>query len=427
MHSFILNKISTQAICNSFLVTLSLLSAPVFAQDKATALLLHAARVFDGERIRTDMSIMIKDGLVAKIQPRAQAIADDVGLVMDLGDATIFPGFIELHAHLTYQNVPAENVLRHGITTIRDLGGPIHAPYGGAGSLRVLTSGPIITAPGGYPIVTMGAENLAIAVADEQEARAAVKQLAEKGAVVIKIALEPGGETGAPWTSHHHHHHGTTHHEPHHLPDGEDHHRAKRHSHNGRAAWPVLSESVVKAIVEEAHQHKRKVSAHVAESVGVQVALNAKVDEWAHMPCELIPEALLKQAVMQQVKIVSTIDTLSKCPGVARNAEIWGDLGGELLYGSEIAHPDVPWGINAQELMYMMRAGKMELLEVLQATTSKAGQHLGVPLLGTLQPGAPADLIAFKGNPLLNLKHFEYPDLVVSGGYIIVNQLGTPR
>lgn len=425
MQPFFMYKILNPIVCSSLLVVLALFSTAILAQNKpASKLLLHAARVFDGERIQTGMSVTLKDGVIVTIQPRAQAIAGDDALVMDLGDATIFPGFIELHAHLTYQNVPAEIVLRHGITTIRDLGGPVHAPYGGAGSLRVLTSGPIITAPGGYPIVTMGAENLAIAVADEQEGRAAVKQLAGEGAVVIKIALEPGGEAGAPWNSHHH---GHSHHPSHDTVNAGVHHHAAHGVQQRHAAWPVLSAAVVKAIVDEAHRHDRKVSAHVAEPVGVRIALNAGVDEWAHMPCEPVPEVLLKQAVMQQVKIVSTIDTLSKCPGVMHNAALWGELGGELLYGSEIAHPDVPWGINAQELMVMMQTAKLDQPDVIRAATSKAGRHLGLPLLGSLQPGAPADLIAFKGNPLLNLKRLEYPDLVISGGYIIVNQFDAAR
>lgn len=423
----ILNKILIQILCRLFLTGLILFSTPIFAQHKTTPLLLHASRVFDGDSLRSDTSVIIKDGVIAKIQLREQMIAEAGMIVMDLGDATIFPGFIELHAHLTYQNVPSEIVLRHGITTIRDLGGPIHAPYGGAGSLRVLTSGPIITAPGGYPIVTMGAENLAIAVANEQEARAAVRQLIGKGAVVIKVALEPGGESGAPWTAHHHHHHGIEHHESQHQDDASVHHHATHHSQQKQATWPVLSETIVKAIVDEAHQHQRKVSAHVAEPIGVQIALSAGVDEWAHMPCELIPEALLKQAVAQQVIIISTFDTLSKCPGIARNATVWAALGGELLYGSEIAHPDVPWGINAQELMYMMQMANMGLSDVIRTATSKAGRYLGIPMLGTLQPGAPADLIAFKGNSLRNLKRFEYPDLVISGGYIIVNRFGADR
>ena len=69
----------------------------------------------------------------------------------------------------------------------------------------------------------------------------------------------------------------------------------------------------------------------------------------------------------------------------------------------------------------MMQLAKLSSLEVLHTATAKAGQHLNIPLLGTLQNGAPADLIAVKGDAMHNFKPLEYPDLVISGGKIIVN------
>jgi len=52
-----------------------------------------------------------------------------------------------------------------------------------------------------------------------------------------------------------------------------------------------------------------------------------------------------------------------------------------------------------------------------------AGVRLGIdPLLGTIAPGAPADIIAVKGNPFERFKLLEYPDLVISGGHLIVNK-----
>jgi hypothetical protein len=398
-----------------------LCAVPAAAQEPAPSpLLLHAARVFDGYEMRNGMSVLIKSGQIAEIKPRESFKTDDTVKIIDLGDATILPGFIELHAHLAYQKVPADTVLKHGITTIRDLGGPVHPPYGGDGSLRVLTSGPIITAPHGYPIVNLGAANIAIAVASEEEARETVRRLIHQGAAIIKIALEPGGEAGAPWsTQHGHAHHDSAHATHGHAP----HAPATPHQ---QAAWPMLPEAIVKAIVDEAHRRQRKVSAHVAETTGVRIALNAGVDEWAHMPCDLIPESLLKQAKTQHVAIVGTLDTLSKCAGIARNAAIWAELGGTLLYGAEIAHPDIPWGIDVQELMQLMHLAKMTLPDALRAATANAGQHLGLPLLGTIQPGAPADLIAIQGNPMHHLKRLEYPGLVISGGRIVVNHFIFP-
>jgi imidazolonepropionase-like amidohydrolase len=420
------------------LTLIALLSLRAFADEmEQNRILLHAARVFDGHDMRTNLSMLVIDGRVAQVGPRG-TFASENAKVIDLGDATILPGFIELHAHLSYQNVPADTVLKHGITTIRDVGGPIHQPYGGNGNLRVLTSGPIITAPGGYPIPLIGEKNIAIPVSTEKEAQETVQNLVKGGAVVIKIALEPGGEPGAPWSSNHghgHHHsgdhghpqeqvhrgHAAVSHPPHHAQAVQGH--SGMSAVNKKQSWPLLSEKIVKAIVDEAHTNKRKVTAHIAEEQGAQIAINAGVDEWAHVPCDVISESLLKKAVAQKVKIVTTLDTLSKCPGVAKNARVWAELGGEFLYGAEIAHPDVPRGINAQELIYMMQFGKMGMMDVLRAATSKAGEHLGLPLLGTLQQGAPADIIVVKGDPTQNLKNLEYPDLVISGGKIVINNV----
>ncbi len=377
------------------------MSSWVFA-DESQDLLIHAARVFDGTNMRTNTSVLISNGKIARIDNR-EAFKSTTAKVIDLGDTTLLPGLIELHAHLEFQHIPADTVLRHGVTTLRDVGGPPHKPYGGDGSLRVLSSGQIITAPQGYPIPFVGEENIAIPVTTEAQARATVQQLINGGAVVIKIALEPGGETGAPWTSGHHHAH--------------EHSSHDKHS----PAMPMLSESIVKAIVDEAHKHERKVTVHLAEKKGVKIAINAGVDEWAHTPCDTIPEYLLKKAVAQGVKMVSTLDTLSKCAGAAHNAHTWATLGGELLYGSEIAHPDIPWGIDAQELNLLMHTANMMPLEVLHSATVKAGQWLNIPLLGSLQNGAPADLIAVHGDPTQNFKILEYPDLVISGGKIVVN------
>ncbi len=387
-----------------FLTLTAFASFPVIAQEsEPTPVLIHAARVFDGNTLRMNTSVLVIGGVIAQIDS-PEAFKSVTAKVIDLGDATLLPGFIELHAHLDYHHIPADTVLKHGITTIRDVGGPLHQPYGGDGSLRELTSGPIITAPGGYPIPEMGTENIAIAVATEQQARETVRTLIDGGAVVIKIALEPGGEAGAPWASGHHHA-GATHDNPHHS----------------KKAWPLLPENIVKAIVDEAHKQGRKVTAHIGEAKGAKLALDAGVDEWAHLPCAVIPDGSIKKAVKQKVTTVTTLDTLSKCPGVIHNARALAALGGELLYGAEIAHPDIPWGIDAQELIAMMHTANMQPIEVLRSATSKSGRHLNSPLLGTLKPGAPADMIAVKGDPTHALKILEYPDLVMSGGKIIVN------
>ncbi len=60
--------------------------------------------------------------------------------------------------------------------------------------------------------------------------------------------------------------------------------------------------------------------------------------------------------------------------------------------------------------------------ELFKTATSKAGEHLDLAPLGTLVPDAPAGLIAVRGNPFKNFKPLEYPDLVISGGRVVVNK-----
>jgi len=369
---------------------------------KQAPVLLTAARVFDGLALHTDYSVMVADGKVAKIGPSKQIRRSGVKEV-NLGDATILPGFIEMHAHLVFQKVPRETVLRHGITTARDVGGALLHPSGGHGSLRLLTAGPIITAPGGYPITVFGQPGhghgeIAATVETPEQARELVRRLAQGGAAIIKIALEPGGEAGAPWTI--------------------------GHAPSVAPPWPMLSLETVKAIVEEAHTQGKQVAAHIGEQRGVELSLAAGVDEWAHVPCTAIPDNLLQQAVRQNVRIVTTLDTLSHCPDIRENAVKLAKLGARFFYGAEIAHTDIPWGIDAEELHLMMHFTGMDALGLFQTATSKAGKELGLAPLGTLTAGAPADIIAVKGNPFANFKLLEYPDLVMSGGELIVDLFG---
>ena len=336
-----------------------------------------------------------------------------------LANATILPGFIESHAHLAIQNIPHEKVLKHGITTVRDTGGPLRKPSDSAGALRVLSAGPIIQAMGGYPLNIFGhghsAHNkydaVGIAVTNIEEAEAVVKDLVDGGSAIIKISLEPGGEAGAPWMSSH------------------------GHGEPPKTPWPILSLDIVKAIVAKAHLLNKRIMAHVGENTGVELALEGGVDEWAHIPCAEIREDLLHRAVAQNVTFVTTIDTLSACTGVHTNmhklAHIMAhstDSKSKFIYGSEIGHDNLPWGINGEEMRLLLHLTSGETIEftdvlnIFKAATSEAGKNLGKPLLGTLLQGAPADIIAVRGNPFERFKLLEYPDLVISGGYVIVNE-----
>jgi imidazolonepropionase-like amidohydrolase len=365
--------------------------------DGGSRLLLYAARLFDGKDLRNNAAVLIRGREIIGVGSRDE-LRSKADREMDLGDSTIMPGFIELHAHLLLRKVPREIVLRHGVTTVRDVGGPLLPPSGGVGELRLLTAGPIITVQGGYPISVFGKGYVAETAQTPDEARELVRKLVAGGAAVIKIALEPGGEIGAPWSM--------------------------AHQVSAQPPWPMSSLKTVSAVVEEAHRLGKRVTAHIGEGQGAALALAAGVDEWAHVPCAEVDESVLHQAVRQKVKVVTTLDTMSHCSGVFANAAALARAGANFLYGAEIAHTDVPWGIDAQELQLMHHVIGMSPLDAFRAATSEAGVELGLSPLGTLTPGAPADIIAVKGDPFQNFKLLEYPDLVVSGGRIVVNQFG---
>jgi imidazolonepropionase-like amidohydrolase len=356
---------------------------------------IAADRVFDGTRLLEDHAVAVWGDRIAAVAP-ADRLSGPGQLVRFAG--TLLPGFIDLHGHPLLGQVPPEKLLRHGITTVRDTGGPLVAPSGGDGRLRVLGAGPILTAPGGYPLPVFG-PGAGLEVPDVQTARTAVGRVVAGGAALIKVALEPGGSAGAPWTG--------------------------GHGLGSPPPWPIPSLEVVRAIVEEAHAHGRIVAAHLSGPQGARLALDAGVDEWAHVPCDPISPELAARAAAGGVGVVGTLDTQSHCTGVAGNAGQLVEAGVRLLYGTDLAHPDVPWGINAQELQLMLHAGHGALtpLEVLSAATARAGEHLGLAPLGQLVEGAPADLIGVRGNPVEQFKPLEYPDLVVSGGATIVEPI----
>ena len=163
------------------------------APDNGERILLLAARVFDGNYLLNGAGVLVAGHEIEAVGAPAE-LRGHADREIDLGNSTIFPGFIELHAHVALSRVPRDTVLRHGVTTVRDVGGPLLAPSGGDGHLRLLTAGPIITVQGGYPISVFGKGWIAEPVQSAEEARQFVRTLVEGGAVVIKIALEPGGE-----------------------------------------------------------------------------------------------------------------------------------------------------------------------------------------------------------------------------------------
>jgi imidazolonepropionase-like amidohydrolase len=329
--------------------------------------LIVGSRVFDGERMLQANAVLVAGGKVVAVGSRA-SLARGAKKVIRFRNATVLPGFIDLHVH-----TESRASLRLGVTTIRNLGEPLVGlpPYADKrGWQRVRSAGPIVSVPGGYPKVYWGGD-IQIDVTSAGDAKRVVDTVLDHGANLIKIAIE-----------------------------------------TGPGAWPTLSVDEVKAIVAAAHARGRIVTSHVSDPLEAQVALDGGVDELAHMPCGAPAPEVMRAFAERGIPIVATLDVDRNCPFVVENARSFVQAGGKLLYGTDFSL--VPPGVDVREAKLMARAG-LTPAEVLAAGTAEAGKELGEPL-GTLTPGAPADMLVVRGDPRKNLSALARTLLVLAGG-----------
>jgi imidazolonepropionase-like amidohydrolase len=331
--------------------------------------LITSSRLFDGRHFESPGRLLVRGGKVLAVGPSLDATARRT---IRHGDATILPGFVDLHVHTE------AGMVEGGDTTVRNLGAPLaelRPPSRQLGPL-VLMAGPLVSVSGGYPETVWG-PSIALDVRSPADARSAARMLARRGAAVIKIALEPG--------------HG---------------------------AWPMLSVAEVRAIVAEAHAHGLRVTAHAMGAEGVRRALAGGVDELAHTPCGATP-GQIGEILRRHLPFVATlhVEQLSDggCLEVARKLVVGGDLP---LYGTDVGNPGIPPGIDVRELQ-LMRAAGMTPTQVLAAATSRAGAELGRSPLGSLVAGAPADAVAVRGDARV-LGNESTRLLVLSRGNVIV-------
>ena len=349
-------------------------------------MLVTADRLFDGRQVVQPGAVLVRDGRIVAAGGSVDARATRT---IDLGDATILPGFVDLHVHGFGRCTgcpPRPQIaamLRGGVTTVRDLGSPLPAlrPEGRYERLRVLMAGLLMTVPGGYPAPVWGPAQ-ALPVRSAAEARRAVRTVAARGAAVVKIALE-----------------------------------------SLFGSWPMLTVPEG-ARSWAAHRHRLKVTAHALGLRGVETAVAGGVDELAHTPCGATP-ALLRTIVARHIPVVATlhVEAVAIAGGCGYVASRLVALGDPPLYGSDVGNRGIPYGIDVEELRLMKSAG-MTPLQVLAAATARAGAETGLAPLGTLASGTPADVIAVRGDARRLRDDLASPVLVMSGGRLVVAPRG---
>ena len=335
-------------------------------------------RVFDGERILERQTVVVDSGRFVRVgaEGLGEYNADKSQILEGVG-MTMLPGFIDAHVHLGFFD--PKRVLQGGITTARDTGWPATKIFPLARRLAtdpkagpfLLASGPMITAPGGYPLSAGWApQGTALEVTTAQDGREAVKRLKAQGATLIKVAQE---------------------------------------SRQG----PVLPLDVLSEVVKQAHELGLKVTSHLGSLDQLEVALDAGVDELAHglWSDEVIPDATIARMVQAGMTV---IPTLHIDPSRQRidNLKRFLSAGGKVIYGTDMGNSGPPPGIDVAELKLMMDAG-MSASETLTSATAGAADYLGLKHRGRISVGYIADLIVVKGNPLEDLRVLNKPLLIM--------------
>ncbi len=399
---------------------------------------LKAARVFDGINDRA-----IEPGVVVVSGGRIQSVggaAPAGAAVIDLGDATLLPGFIDAHTHLSWAfdpdyngnllmglrrpvseeairaTVNARDTLMAGFTTVRDVGSNDFIDVGlrnaiDAGVIpgpRMLVSVHAIGSTGGHCDETAGFRFGLFqhesgpedgVVNSPDQARYAVRFNIKYGADVIKTCASGGV-----------------------LSPTDD------------VDVPQLSQAELNALVEEAHALKRKAAAHAHGAEAAKRAIRAGIDSIEHGT--FLDEEALRMMRDRGVFLVPTLTTRvglaqSKLPPLvaakAERAVAQQDamvrralaMGVRIALGTDAAV--YPHGQNATEFA-LMAADGMASAQALRAGTSSAAELLGLQdRIGALKPGMLADIVAVAGNPLTDIKTTSNVIFVMKEGKIYRN------
>ncbi len=367
------------------------------AGSASNATYLINCRMIDGTGAQpiTNAIVAFEEGIITAVGTGESIAIPEGAKVIDLKGATVMPGFINAHVHRAYNEQTLKNWLMAGVTTVRD-----EAPMASGDFLaerdrlnkdpahaRIVSATPILSVPGGY-----GGDSFASAEAASKK----VSEYIEKGVDIVKISIEDDLQ--------------------------------------GRV-WEMPTYEMIKAIVDTAHVGGRRVSAHISHARNLKWAIDAGVDDIAHMVVEPVSKETVEQVVQKGIYWVPTLELWS---GVSRDYDLdWIDValenlsafykaGGKVALGTDFAGYSIRFdtGFPITEVNLMRQAG-MNPMDIIVAGTKNAAEVCGISnVLGTIEVGKIADLFVVNGDPLAEDAPFEDSFLsvrmVVHGGEIVV-------
>ena len=422
--------------------------APGYGQAQSAAAktyVLKAARLFDGKNntLMTPGIVVVTADKIVAVGPSASVPAS--AMVLEFGDATLLPGFIDAHTHLTFPysddyrqskldtlqksiaeraldaSVSARVTLMAGFTTVRDVGSSDSLDVGLRNAIRngdlpgprMLVTVHALGSTGGhcdfedgYRQGLFGYESgpLQGVINGPDQARYAVRLDNKYGADMIKVCASGGV-----------------------LSPTDD------------VDTSQLTQEELNAIVDEAHSLRRKTAAHAHGAEAAKRAIRAGIDSIEHGSF-LDDEALdmMKQRGTYLVPTLMAVQGLQEKfdhniympPAIAAKAHaaitaVHATFPRALAKGVKIGLGTdagvYPHGRNAEEFHQMVDLG-MKPVDALKAGTSADADLLGVAdKLGTLEANKLADIVAVPGDPLQNIRVTEQLFFVMKEGVVYRN------
>jgi len=408
------------------------------APAKSAVVAVKAALLIDGTGTapKKNAVVVVEDGKIVSVGTSVPAGAT----VLDLGGRTLLPGFIDCHVHLAgrvigegenwddaaVRDLPqadairgvrnAKATLEAGFTTVRNVGASDFTDIalrdmiraGIVPGPRMLAAGNALGITGGHcdsngyrPGILEGDPENGIADGADEIVKA-VRYQVKHGADVIKTCATGGV-----------------------LSEGD------------AVGVQQYDDEELKILVREAHLTGRKVAAHAHGADGIKAALRAGVDSIEHgsmtddeaialfkskgaflVPTLMAHEAVAKLAASGVLKGQRAEKALFIGPVAEANIKKAIASGVKIALGTDSGV--FPHGRNAHEFELMVGLG-MKPMDAIVAGTRNASELLGLDkVLGTVEAGKVADLVAVDGNPLDDVKRLTAPAFVMHEGTVVV-------
>jgi imidazolonepropionase-like amidohydrolase len=426
------------------LASVALFAAPLAAQDSSLAapgtFVLRAAHLIDGTGAAeiNNAAIVVVGDSITWVGTAANVKAPAGARTIDLGDATLLPGFIDAHVHLAGRELGdpegdeaavhdydqysailgvnhAKSTLLDGFTSVRNVGAPNFDDMALRKAInasqiwgpRMENAGYAIGITGGHcdengfkPGLFDGSYKTGIANGVD-EVRASVRYMIKQGADVIKTCATGGV-----------------------LSEGD------------AVGASQYTFEELHAMVEEANKLGRKVAAHAHGTEGIKVAVRAGVSSIEHG--SFLDEEGAKMMAAKGTYLVPTLSAGEAVEIAANNGVLKGlrrqkalDAAHAMRNAFKLAHAagvkialgtDAgvgKHGTNAHEFVLMTTWGNFTPMESIVAGTMSGAKLLGWDEhVGSLTAGKWADIVAVPGDPLKDIKNMEHALFVMKGGAI---------